>query len=99
MILNSYSDNEIKFNMESLNKRSAPKEKEQAMKTLGLMKQTIHEVHLQVAGYQGKDLNMVIDMLSDAAVTYACAMSDNGETAESNALLREAGLYGLCDPE
>lgn len=70
-----------------------------ALQTLGLMKDTLNSVRGQMSGYRGNDLVVVRDLLCDAAVTYAGAMTENGLPNEANQLLRQAGLSSVCDPE
>lgn len=49
--------------------------------------------------YRGNDLALAYDLISDAAVILAGAMTEGGTTREANAILEEFGMGDLADPE
>lgn len=70
-----------------------------ASEALTALRELRYTVKRMMAGYRGNDLALAYDLISDAAVILAGAMTEGGTTREANAILVEFGMGDLADPE
>lgn len=70
-----------------------------ASEALTAIRELHRTVRRMMATYRGNDLALAYDLISDAAVILAGAMTVDGTTREANAILEEFGMGDLADPE
>ena len=64
---------------------------------LGSLASARNEVRRINEEYEGKDLELVLDLVDDAAFTFAAAMTVHGTPEETSRLLRKHGLEDLVE--
>lgn len=70
-----------------------------ASEALTALRELRRTLRRMMAGYRGNDLALAYDLISDAAVILAGAMTEDGTTKAANAILVAAGMGDLADPE
>lgn len=70
-----------------------------ASEALTALRELRRTVRRMMATYRGNDLALAYDLISDAAVILAGAMTKDGTTREANSILEEFGMGDLADPE
>lgn len=70
-----------------------------ALEALTALRELRRTVRRMMATYRGNDLALAYDLISDAAVILAGAMTEDGTTREANAILEEFGMGDLADTE
>lgn len=70
-----------------------------ASEALTAIRELRRTVRRMMATYRGNDLALAYDLISDAAVILAGAMTEDGTTRAANAILVAAGMGDLADPE
>ena len=88
----------IDFPMEFKKQRAHGKSGEQGCAiVLGSLASARDEVRRINEEYEGKDLGLVLELVDDAAFTFAAAMTVHGTPDETNLLLRNHGLEDLAE--
>ena len=64
---------------------------------LGSLASAREEVRRINEEYEGKDLGLVLELVDDAAFTFAAAMTVHGTPDETNRLLKKHGLEDLAE--
>ena len=64
---------------------------------LGSLASARDEVRRINEEYEGKDLGLVLELVDDAAFTFAAAMTVHGTPDETNRLLKKHGLEDLAE--
>lgn len=70
-----------------------------AYEALTAIRELRRTLRRMMAGYRGNDLALAYDLISDAAVILAGAMTEGGTTRETNGILKAFGMGDLADPE
>ena len=88
----------IDFPMEFKKQRTRGKRGEQGCAiVLGNLASARDEVRRINEEYEGKDLGLVLELVDDAAFTFAAAMTVHGTPDETNRLLKKHGLEDLAE--
>ena len=88
----------IDFPMEFKKQRAHGKSGEQGCAiVLGNLASARDEVRRINEEYEGKDLGLVLELVDDAAFTFAAAMTVHGTPDETNRLLKKHGLEDLAE--
>ena len=70
-----------------------------AYEALTAIRELRRTLRRMMAGYRGNDLALAHDLISDAAVILAGAMTEGGTMRETNGILKAFGMGDLADPE
>ena len=88
----------LDFPMEFKKQRAHGKSGEQGCAiVLGNLASARDEVRRINEEYEGKDLGLVLELVDDAAFTFAAAMTVHGTPDETNRLLKKHGLEDLAE--
>ena len=88
----------LDFPMEFKKQRAHGKSGEQGCAiVLGSLASARDEVRRINEEYEGKDLGLVLELVDDAAFTFAAAMTVHGTPDETNRLLKKHGLEDLAE--
>lgn len=88
----------IDFPMEFKKQRTRGKSGEQGCAiVLGSLASARNEVRRINEEYEGKDLGLVLELVDDAAFTFAAAMTVHGTPDETSRLLKKHGLEDLAE--
>ena len=88
----------LDFPMEFKKQRARGKRGEQGCAiVLGSLASARDEVRRINEEYEGKDLGLVLELVDDAAFTFAAAMTVHGTPDETNRLLKKHGLEDLAE--
>ena len=88
----------IDFPMEFKKQRAHGKSGEQGCAiVLGSLASARDEVRRINEEYEGKDLGLVLELVDDAAFTFAAAMTVHGTPDETSRLLKKHGLEDLAE--
>ena len=88
----------LDFPMEFKKQQALGKRGEQGCAiVLGSLASTRDEVRRINEEYEGKDLGLVLELVDDAAFTFAAAMTVHGTPDETNRLLKKHGLEDLAE--
>ena len=88
----------LDFPMEFKKQQAPGKRGEQGCAiVLGNLASARDEVRRINEEYEGKDLGLVLELVDDAAFTFAAAMTVHGTPDETNLLLRNHGLEDLAE--
>ena len=88
----------IDFPMEFKKQRAHGKSGEQGCAiVLGNLASARDEVRRINEEYEGKDLGLVLELVDDAAFTFAAAMTVHGTPDETSRLLKKHGLEDLAE--
>ena len=88
----------LDFPMEFKKQQAPGKRGEQGCAiVLGSLASARDEVRRINEEYEGKDLGLVLELVDDAAFTFAAAMTVHGTPDETNLLLRKHGLEDLVE--
>ena len=88
----------LDFPMEFKKQQAPGKRGEQGCAiVLGSLASARDEVRRINEEYEGKDLGLVLELVDDAAFTFAAAMTVHGTPDETNRLLKKHGLEDLAE--
>lgn len=88
----------LDFPMEFKKQQALGKRGEQGCAiVLGSLASARDEVRRINEEYEGKDLGLVLELVDDAAFTFAAAMTVHGTPDETNRLLKKHGLEDLAE--
>lgn len=88
----------LNFPMEFKKQQALGKRGEQGCAiVLGSLASARDEVRRINEEYEGKDLELVLDLVDDAAFTFAAAMTVHGTPDETSRLLKKHGLEDLAE--